>query len=442
MFDVLVAEIGSTMTKVHAVGGMDGSPRLVAQGFAPTTVDEGDVMIGLEQALADLARVSGGGVADAARRYANSSAAGGLRMSAHGLTYDMTLRAAREACLGAGAVLRYVTAGRITDRDLRHLDREQPKIILLAGGVDFGESEIVCENARQLTRLECRPPVVYAGNAALAGEVGDVLSAAGFRVFTAPNVYPRVDELNPEPVRRLVREIFSHHIVTAPGIEGVRQWAHGEIMPTPGAVLIAAELLAKELGPLVVLDVGGATTDVHSVSDPTPEIAAILVDPVPRSRRTVEGDLGVFRNARHVLQLMGRSEAEAPRRAVPASNAETELFRELARKAAETGLERHAGEVRSLYTVTGPKRIAQGTDLTGVAWIIGTGGPLTRLPGAMQILESLRQPEGGPRLMPGPGARVAIDSDYILSACGTMGLDYPGAACELAVSSIRRTAGL
>jgi len=363
-------------------------------------------------------------------------------MSAHGLTYDMTLRAAREACLGAGAVLRYVTAGRITDRDLRHLDREQPKIILLAGGVDFGESEIVCENARQLTRLECRPPVVYAGNAALAGEVGDVLSAAGFRVFTAPNVYPRVDELNPEPVRRLVREIFSHHIVTAPGIDGVRQWAHGEIMPTPGAVLIAAELLAKELGPLVVLDVGGATTDVHSVSDPTPEIAAILVDPVPRSRRTVEGDLGVFRNARHVLELMGRSEAEAPRRAVPASNAETDLFRELARKAAETGLERHAGEVRSLYTVTGPKRIAQGTDLTGVAWIIGTGGPLTRLPGAMQILESLRRPEGGPRLMPGLGARVAIDSDYILSACGTMGLDYPVAASELAVSSIRRTAGL
>lgn len=441
MFDVLVAEIGSTMTKVHAFDGMDGSPRLVAQGFAPTTVDEGDVMIGLERALADLSRAAGGGVADAPRRYANSSAAGGLRMSAHGLTYDMTLRAAREACLGAGAVLRYVTAGRITDRDLRNLDKEGPKIILLAGGVDFGEAGIVCENAVQLTRLACRPPVIYAGNAALTEEIVAILSDAGFTVFTAPNVYPRVDELNPEPVRALVREIFSHHIITAPGLDSVRQWSQGEILPTPGAVLIAAELIARELGPLVVLDVGGATTDVHSVTDPTPEIAAILVDPVPRSRRTVEGDLGVFRNARNVLELLGQPNAEPPQRAVPVTAAETDLFCRLARKAAETGLERHAGEVRSLYTVTGPKRIAQGTDLTGVSWIIGTGGPLTRLPGAVELLESLRRPEGGARLMPGLGARAAVDRDYILSACGTMGVDYPAAACHLALSSLQRNAG-
>ena len=41
---------------------------------------------------------------------ATSSAAGGLKMTVHGLVYDMTAKAAREAALGAGGILHYVTA--------------------------------------------------------------------------------------------------------------------------------------------------------------------------------------------------------------------------------------------------------------------------------------------------------------------------------------------
>lgn len=434
--DVLVAEIGSTITKVHAFGDMDGVPRLLGQGFAPTSVGEGDVFLGLERALDELAHGAGAERVDAGHRFANSSAAGGLRMSAHGLTYEMTLRAAREACLGAGAVLRHVTAGAVRDRDLKEIDRQQPKIILLAGGVNYGESGAVIENAQKLASLECRPPVVYAGNEALAGEVAAMLTSAGFTVHVAPNVYPRVDELNTEPVRALVREIFAKHIVTAPGMEKVREWAGGEILPTPGAVLIAAELLAGSIGSLVVIDVGGATTDVHSVCDPTPEIAAVLTAPVPRARRTVEGDLGVFRNAQNVLELLGEADADPPRAPVASGQTEVALFRKLTAKAAETALERHAGEVRLLFTAAGPKRIAQGTDLTAVQWIIGTGGPFAKLPQPDAILEPLRRPPDGKRLLPGLAASVAADRQYLLSACGTIAAKYPRQAAQLAMASL------
>ena len=121
--DALVAEIGSTTTVVSAFTGLAGfpasEPRLLGQGFAPTSVADGDVGIGVAAARAQLEAVTGPltpGVT-----LATSSAAGGLRMSVHGLTTRMTAMAAREAALGAGAVVKYQTAGRLRDSDLTRI---------------------------------------------------------------------------------------------------------------------------------------------------------------------------------------------------------------------------------------------------------------------------------------------------------------------------------
>ncbi|MCG6589408.1 glutamate mutase L, partial [Clostridioides difficile] len=53
--------------------------------------------------------------------FATSSAAGGLKMTVHGLVYDMTVKAAKEAALGAGAVIRQITSGRIKRTDLNKI---------------------------------------------------------------------------------------------------------------------------------------------------------------------------------------------------------------------------------------------------------------------------------------------------------------------------------
>ena len=56
-------------------------------------------------------------------------------------------------------------------------------------------------------------------------------------------------------------------------------------------VLLATEIFADALGDALVIDVGGATTDIHSVTDGSAEWTSHSIDPEPRAKRTVEGDL-------------------------------------------------------------------------------------------------------------------------------------------------------
>ena len=104
--DILVAEIGSTTTLVNAFSGINTpTPRFIGQGQAPTSVLEGDVRVGLQGAVDDLARNLGAESIEYGEMFATSSAAGGLRMTVHGLVYDMTAKAAQAAALGAGAII-------------------------------------------------------------------------------------------------------------------------------------------------------------------------------------------------------------------------------------------------------------------------------------------------------------------------------------------------
>ena len=76
-------------------------------------------------------------------------------------------------------------------------------------------------------------------------------------------------------------------------------------MPTPSAVLEAAKLLAEGCegepgyGELMVIDPGGATTDVHSIAEGIPTVSGIAMVntlPEPYVKRTVEGNLGLKYN--------------------------------------------------------------------------------------------------------------------------------------------------
>ncbi|GAI06746.1 unnamed protein product, partial [marine sediment metagenome] len=67
-----------------------------------TTVEDGDVTIGLEDAIEELKKSLNINELSWSNFYTSSSAAGGLRMSVHGLVKEMTVKAANEAALGAG----------------------------------------------------------------------------------------------------------------------------------------------------------------------------------------------------------------------------------------------------------------------------------------------------------------------------------------------------
>lgn len=442
--DVLVAEIGSTTTVINAFHRVESSrPEFLGQASASTTVDQGDVLIGVRDATETLRQRLGADSLDWDLMLASSSAAGGLRMTVHGLVYDMTVKAANEAALGAGAVVKMVTAGEISDSNAEKIRIIRPNIILLAGGVDYGEQATVLYNARRLAELELQAPVIYAGNAAVRDEVRDIL---GEGTYVVENVYPRIDQLNVEPTRRVIQEVFERHIVRAPGMARVRDMVAGDIMPTPGAVMEAARALSEAAGDLMVLDVGGATTDVHSVTEGSEEIARMLVAPEPRAKRTVEGDLGVFVNAENLVNRLGEEvldgelgfpvrEVLERLRQIPGDEQEIELVSRLTREAAEVAVDRHAGRLRHLYGPTGRMTVAEGKDLTQIRWIIGTGGALTRLPAGRAILEDLRARNVPLALYP-KDASVLLDEDYIMAAAGVLSRRYPEAARRLLQNSL------
>lgn len=442
----LVAEIGSTTTVVTAFGSHENEPFIcLAQGQAPTTVLDGDVTLGLQEAIEDAERFAGENL-EWEEMVASSSAAGGLRMTVHGLVYDMTVRAAREAALGAGANIHLVTAGILSDSDMEEIERIHPNIILLAGGVDFGESETILANTRRLKELTFRAPVIYAGNCAVSRQAEKILTEAGFSITVVDNVYPRIDQLQILPARKAIQDVFESHIVEAPGMSKIRELVNGKITPTPGAVLQGAEFLQQWIGDLVIVDVGGATTDVHSVTEGDPEIAAMLVAPEPLSKRTVEGDLGVYINAANVLALCNQKELaeklnvdteellnfKAP---IPHTCEEKEFASHLTEKAAQTAMMRHAGVLEYLYGPSGRITISRGKDLTAVKWIIGTGGALTKLESGRKILETLNQPKSSQNLLPRHG-EILLDSDYILAAAGLLADKNPGGVRRLLTKSL------
>ncbi|HZW98174.1 MAG TPA: glutamate mutase L, partial [Bacillota bacterium] len=198
--DVLVAEIGSTTTAVNAFTGLNSAtPALIGQGVAPTSVESGDVTVGLKEAISDLKVQLGVNDLSWDHMFASSSAAGGLSMTVHGLVYDMTVKAAKEAALGSGAVLRHVTAGKLRRTDIARIQQIAPKIILVAGGVDYGERETALYNFEMIAGNVSGIPIIYAGNIENHDEIRLIAEEFGTEVFYVENCYPCIDQLNIEP---------------------------------------------------------------------------------------------------------------------------------------------------------------------------------------------------------------------------------------------------
>ncbi|HEY8364450.1 MAG TPA: GlmL-related ornithine degradation protein [Haloplasmataceae bacterium] len=450
--DVLIFEIGSTTTVVNAFDGIyRNEPRFIGQGKAETSVLAGDVTIGLNEAIEDLK--SNLSVHDIKYKeiFATSSAAGGLKMTVHGLVYDMTVKAAQNAALGAGANIHFITSGKLTAYDLTNIKKIQPNIILLAGGVDFGEKATALNNAYEIAKLQLNVPVIYAGNCAIQPEIEGIFREYGQDAYLTitENVYPKIDELNIEPTRKIIQEVFEKHIIHAKGMEKIRDIINGHIIPTPGAVMQAAQLLEGVLSDLVVFDVGGATTDLHSVTNGSEDVSRILISPEPKAKRTVEGDLGLYVNHRNLVNIIGKDklcedlkisqeeldEILSNYEAIPSSR-QIPLVERLTKEALKIALDRHTGKYRSLYGAEGRMKVAEGKDLTNVKYIVGTGGALTRLPNREAIIKAIIMNPDPLKLMPPKQAQILIDNDYIMASIGVLSLKYPNQALKLIMNSI------
>ena len=448
--DVLIAEIGSTTTLVNAFQIHCENPIFLGRGVANTTVSS-DVNVGLKLAIEDLKNNLNVKELEYSEMFATSSAAGGLRMSVHGLVYEMTVRASKEAALNAGANIHLVTAGKIRGRDLKKIVDLKPNIILIAGGTDYGESETAMFNIEKVLDLNLDIPIIYAGNIENQEEINELFVKRKKSKYLkiVDNVYPRVDYLNIMPLRKAIYETFEENIIHANGMNHIFEMVNQNIMPTPGSVMESTLKLYENLGNLLTIDVGGATTDIHSVSIPSDDFKGYQ-EGEPLSKRSVEGDLGVFINHKNVIKMLDKQvlieelaiseerfgELLASYSYIPVEKDQFSLVFKLTEKCTQLALDRHVGDIRKVFTTSGQKIIPEGKDLTQVEYIILTGGALINLEGTENIVyEYIRKNPS--KLLPNKNVKVLKDYDYIMASLGVLSLKYPEIAFALLKKSLR-----
>ncbi|HYH72225.1 MAG TPA: glutamate mutase L [Nocardioides sp.] len=454
MSAVVCVDFGSTFTKAALVD-LDSGDLLATASHATTLPGagrDGDVLDGYDACVSMLAEQDTAALD--AGVLACSSAGGGLRIAVVGNEELVTAEAGRRVALSSGGKVVVVLSGGLDAAGLTRLRDAEPDVVLLVGGTDGGNAEVLEGDAGFLAAARWPGPVVVAGNIESQAHVRAVFEQSGTPCVLAPNVVPRIGVLAPDGARRAIREMFLSHVIGGKHLSS-RTDARGRSFTdlvrgaTPDVVLTGVELLARGLddqrpgaGDVVVVDVGGATTDVHSVVELDPEDSGLAREVVATTpvTRTVEGDLGMRWSAVSTVEAAGRDDlapAAVRRRAhpdfLPDSAAEREADLDIAAAAVRIALERHAGRSKVVLSPEGRVVERSGKDLREVDLLVGSGGVLRH--GGPDAVRRVLLPatgdafEGGWQLPRDP--EVVVDHDYVLAAAGLLAEEHPIAAHRL-----------
>lgn len=456
----LAIDFGSTYTKLTAID-LDNET-ILATAKDITTVED-DIMIGFNKAFENLKieinkKIDFNKV-NFVNKTACSSAAGGLKMIAIGLVPELTAEAAKKAALGAGARVIKTYAYELNHRELEEIKNTPLDIILLAGGTDGGNKDCIIHNAEMLAEFKIDVPVVVAGNKAAIDDVENIFKSASIDYYITDNVMPFINKLNVEPSREEIRKVFMNKIVEAKGMKKAEEFIQGILMPTPASVLKASEILAvgtdeeDGLGDLIVVDIGGATTDIHSIAKGEPTKPSVMIKGLeePYAKRTVEGDLGMRYSALALLEAAGTKtirnylhdslkqidvKSQCLYRhnnikMVPQTEDEIKFDEAMAKAATELAMTRHCGVLECVYTPMGTMFNQNGKDLTETPYVIGTGGVIIHSLNPHEILKAGNFNQKDPIHLKPVNPKFLIDKTYILSAMGLLAQEYPNIAIRI-----------
>lgn len=456
----LAIDFGSTYTKLTAI---DLDNEVILATAKDITTVEDDIMIGFNKAFnklkIEINKKINFDEINFVNKTACSSAAGGLKMVAIGLVPELTAEAAKKAALGAGARVIKTYAYELNSRELEEIKNTALDIILLAGGTDGGNKECIIHNAKMLAEFKVKIPIVVAGNKAATDEIENILKEAEIDCYITENVMPFINKLNVEPSREEIRKVFMNKIVEAKGMKKAEEFIKGILMPTPAAVLKASEILAtgtdeeEGLGDLIVVDIGGATTDIHSIAKGEPTKPSIMIKGLeePYAKRTVEGDLGMRYSAIALLEASGTRKirnylhdslkqidvkAQCQFRhdnikMVPQSEEEIRFDEAMAKAATELAMTRHCGVLECVYTPMGTMFNQSGKDLTETPYVIGTGGVIIHSLNPKDILKAGNFNEEDPIHLKPIAPKFLVDKTYILSSMGLLAQEYPNTAIRI-----------
>jgi uncharacterized protein (TIGR01319 family) len=439
---VLCLDFGSTFTKAALVDVDDGT--LIASATRPTTIGT-DLLEGYHAVRHEL------GAERVDDVLACSSAGGGLRLAVVGYERSVTAEAGYRVGLSAGARVVHVASGALTAGDVRELKASRPDVVLLVGGTDGGNGEVLCHNAERLGIGRVPAPVVLAGNRDAATEAAGRLTERGRRVVVTANVLPQIGVLDAEPARAAIRAVFIDHVIGGKGLSRGPDLARMVRAATPDAVLAGVGALADGgpgfpgAGDVLVVDVGGATTDVYSALAPEGEDATLRKEVVATlwHARTVEGDLGMRWNAPGVVAAAHAERLDVgPGLAAYAGRVQADPgfvpgVHEPEARAADTRLAELAVTAALRRHGRPPSPSAAPRPLRDVALVVGSGGVLRHQDdrSRAQVLRPARTDHGGGWRVPS-AAEVAVDDRYVLFAAGLLAADHPSVAAGLLAGSL------
>jgi uncharacterized protein (TIGR01319 family) len=429
---IIATDCGSTTTKAILIERVGDEYRQTHRGEAPTTVEAPfeDVTRGVLNAIAEVEELSGRKILDGERiitpaagdrpvgvdiYISTSSAGGGLQMMVAGAVQSMTGESAQRAALGAGAIVMDVLAsndGRLPHEKIERIRSLRPDMILLSGGTDGGTVAHVVEMAEFIAAAEPRPrlglhyklPLIYAGNKDARDRVRQILGEKTELVVT-DNLRPVLERENLGPARAKIHDLFLEHVMAqAPGYRKLIDWAGAPIMPTPAAVGLIMQAIAKRDNlNLIGVDIGGATTDVFSVFGGT-------------FNRTVSANLGMSYSISNVFAEAGLDnilrwvpftiEEQTLRNriknkmirptTIPQTLDELQIEQAIAREALRLALEHHKSLATGLKGVQQERTIsdifeqrASGeslVDMMALDLIVGSGGILSHAPRRIQSM--------------------------------------------------------
>ncbi len=437
MNDILLVDFGSTFTKATYIN-IKTETLITAQSYSTVELD---IRIGYQNVLNSLNKKAGKTLTFD-KVIACSSAAGGLKMAAIGLVPELTVEAAKRTCMGAGAKVDLVFSYKLIKRDLEKIKDKKIDIILLSGGTDGGNKEVVLHNAKLLAESNLEIPIIYAGNRELQDEILNLFPNKN-DLYICENIMKHINELSFDDAKEKIREVFLKKIIFAKGIKKIETEIDRVIFPTPEAVLNAATLLSlgtdeeEGLGELMLIDVGGATTDVYSMTYGLPKKVEIVMKGLeePYSKRTVEGDFGMRYSALGVVNKISEKvlkeylkdgidlvkEAETRTNNpdfIPVSNHDKLVDALIAEQAVCEAVKRHVGKIEPYYTSMGMMYYQTGKNLQDIKLVIGTGGVIVNSNDKWSILESVIG-EGILDLRP-VNPSFAVDEKYLLSSMGLL----------------------
>lgn len=467
---ILATDCGSTTTKAILIERRGEEYRLTCRGEAPTTVEAPfeDVTRGVLNAVQEVEELSKRKILDGERimtpvegkrgvdlYVSTSSAGGGLQMMVAGVVKQMTAESAERCALGAGAIVMDVLAsndGRPGWEKIERIRQLRPDMLLLSGGTDGGTISHVVELAEYIAAADPKPrlgvgfklPLIYAGNKDAREKIEEIL-ADKVALSITENIRPVLERENLGPARHRIHELFLEHVMAqAPGYRKLMTWTGAPIMPTPAAVGLLMEVVARREGlNLLGVDIGGATTDIFSVFDGV-------------FNRTVSANLGMSYSISNVLVEAGLEnikrwlpfdleEQDLRNRiknkmirptTIPQTLEELKVEHAIAREALRLALEQHKQLAVGLKGIQQERTIADAfaqratgetlIDPWRLNLIIGSGGILSHAPRrvqAMLMMIDAFEPLGITQL--------AVDSIFMMPHLGVLSTVHEQAATEV-----------